>query len=95
MEYAFTFYFTVNSSVYAARSSLNGVCRQKFHGKSIKLKTFPQCFLISLCGVVVSYSHVEPKVLGASPTQYLIFFSFFLFFFPVFCVVVVDKYTPK
>ena len=79
--------FIVNSSVInAARSSLNGVCQRKFDGKGIKLKTFPQDYVISLCGVVVRYSRVERKVPGSSPTQYLSFF--FLSFFPVFCVVV-------
>ena len=35
-------FFTINSSVNAARSSLNGVCLRKFHGKGIKLRLFPQ-----------------------------------------------------
>ena len=63
----FFFFFTVNSSVNAARSSLNGVYRRKFCGKDIKLKTFPQAYLISLCGVVVRNSCVWPKVPGSSP----------------------------
>ena len=81
MECVYLF-FTVNSSVNAARSSLNGVCRRKFHEKGIKLKAFPQGYVISLCGVVVRYNRVEPRVPGQSFTQYVIFF------FPVFCVVV-------
>ena len=40
--------FTVNSSVNAARSS----CRRKFHVKGIKLKTFTQGYVISLCARV-------------------------------------------
>ena len=48
------FFFTVNSSVNAARSS----CRRKFHGKGIELKTFPQGYVISRCGVVVRFSRV-------------------------------------
>ena len=77
-------FFIVNSLVNAARSSLNGVCWRKFHGKGIKLKTFPQGYVTSLCGVVVRCSRVEPKVPSLSPVQYLIFFSFFLCFVFVF-----------
>ena len=89
MEYVFAlFFFTVNSSVNAAGSS----CQRKFHTKAIKLKTFPQGYVISLCGIVVSCSLVELKVPGSSPTQ--LFFSFFLFF-PLFCVVIFYKYIPK
>ena len=57
-------FFTVNSSVNAAGSS----CQRKFHTKAIKLKTFPQGYVISVCGVVVSCSLVELKVPGSSPT---------------------------
>ena len=46
-------FFTVNSSVNATGSSLNVVCRRKFHGNGIKLKNFPHGYIISLCGVVV------------------------------------------
>ena len=67
------FFSTVNSSVSAACSS----CQWKFHGKDIKLKTFPHGYVISLCGVVVRCSRVDHKVPGSSPTQF--FFSFFLF----------------
>ena len=70
----------------------NGVCRQKFHGKSIKLKNFPLGFVISLCGVVVRYSIIKLKVPCSSFTHYLIFFSFF---FPVFCAAVFYKYIPE
>ena len=77
-------FVTVNSSVNAARSSLNSVCRRKFDGKGNKLKTFPKCYVISLCGVVVRYSRVERKVLGSSPTQYLsFFFPFFVLLFSI------------
>ena len=76
MEYAFALFFfsffTVNSSVNVAWSS----CRRKFHTKGIKLKNFPQGYVISLCGVVDRH-RVEPKVTSASPTQ---LFSSFLFF---------------
>ena len=37
-----------------------------------------QNYVISLCGVVVRCSRVEPMVSGSRPTQ--LFFSFFLFF---------------
>ena len=47
-------FFTVNSSNNAAQSSLYAVCRQKLHGKSIQLTTFPQGKVISPCGVVVN-----------------------------------------
>ena len=40
--------FTVNSSVNASRSS----CQRQFHLKGIKLKTFPQGYVISLCARV-------------------------------------------
>ena len=49
-------------------------------------------YVISLCGVVVRCSRVEPMVPGSSPTE--LFFSFFLFF-SVFCVVVFYKYIAK
>jgi len=43
-------FFTVISPVNATGSSLNGVCRRKFHGNGIKLKTFPHGYVISLWG---------------------------------------------
>ena len=52
-----------------------------FHGKDIKLKTFPHGYIISLCGVVVRCSRVDHKVPGSSPTH---FFLSFLPFFPIF-----------
>ena len=64
------------------------------------IKTFP-LYLSNLCGVVVSYSCVEQKVLISSPTYYLILWSFFLsffflsFFFGGGGVVVFYKYIPK
>ena len=67
---------TVNSSVNAAPSS----CRWKFHGKDIKLTTFPHGYVISLCGVVVRCRRVDYKVPGSSPTQFFFFLSFFPFF---------------
>ena len=48
-----------------------------FMQKGIKLKTFPQRYVISLRGVVIKCSRVEPKVPDSSPTQF--FFSSFLF----------------
>ena len=60
--------------------------------KGIKLKTFPQDYVISLCGVVVRCSCVKPKVPGSSPIP--LFFPFLLFF-PFFCVVVFYKYIHK
>ena len=109
MEYEFTLFFfwfvTVNSSVNAARSSLNGVCQRKFHGKGIKLKSFPQGYVISLCGVV-ALSSIEAflccreageKEKGSargtkvpgSSPTQYLIFSVF------FCVVVFYKYIPK
>ena len=47
------FFIIVNSSVNAARSSLNHVYRRKFHGKGIKfIKTFRLGYVISLNVVV-------------------------------------------
>lgn len=46
-----------------------GKLARKFHGKGIKLRAFPQGYVISLGGVVVQYRRVEPKVPGSSPTQ--------------------------
>ena len=59
--------------------------------KSHEIKDFSRNYVISLCGVVVRCSRVEPKVLGSRPTEF--FFSFL--FFPVFCVVVFYKYIAK
>ena len=55
------------------------------------MKDFSQEYVISVCGVVVSCSRVEPMVPRSSLTQ--LFFSFFCF--SVFCVVVFYKYTAK
>ena len=97
-------FFTVNSSVNAARSSLNAVCWRKLHRKGIQLKTFPQGNIISPCGVVINkvfrlivvmYRSIKPKVQRSSPTHYLIFFSFFALFCLLICVVVFYKYLPK
>ena len=47
------YFFIVNSSVNAARSSLNHVYRRKFHGKGMKfIKTFRLGYVISLNVVV-------------------------------------------
>ena len=51
----------------------------KFHGKGIKLKTFAQGYVISLCGVVLRLDATTPSQPDSSPIQYLIFFVFFLF----------------
>ena len=107
MEYVYIVFFIVNSSINAARSSLNGVCRRKFHGKGIKSKTFPEGYVISLCDVVQSgYSGREKsrRAEGGGLKSYSVpYFSFlfsfslslFLSIFPVFCVVVFYKYLPK
>ena len=55
--------------------------------KSDEIKDFSQNYVVSLCGVVVRCSRVEPKVLGSRPTEF--FFSFL--FFPV----VFYKYIAK
>ena len=84
------FFFTVNSSVNAARSSLNHVYLRKFDGKGIKfIKTFRLGYVISLNVVVVKSNSDVLTVLGSSSAQYLFFPSFFLFFFSfLFCFVV-------
>ena len=82
-------FFTVNRPVNRAWSS----CGRKVHPKGIKSKTFPRGYVISLSGVVVRSSRVQPKVLGSNPTQ--LFFSFLLFFSRFFCVVIFYKYIPK
>ena len=83
-------FFTVNSSVNAARLSLNHVYRRKFHGKGIKfITTFRLGGVISLNVVVVKSRSDVLMVLGSSPAQYLFFSlrSFFFFLF-LFCFVV-------
>ena len=59
--------------------------------KRNEIKPFPENYVVSFCGVVVRCSRVEPKVQGSSPTEVLIFLSFF----SVFCVVVFYKYIAK
>ena len=76
-------FFTVNSSVNAAGDHLAG---GSFMPKRI---TFPEDYVISLCGVVVRCSRVESNVPGSSPTEFVIP-TFFLFF-----VVVFYKYIAK
>ena len=77
------FFFTINSSVNAARSSLSHVYRRKFHGKSIKfIKIFRLGYDISLNVIVVKSNSDVLTVLGSSSAQYL-FFPF-LFCFVVF-----------
>ena len=83
-------FFTVNSSVNATGSSLNGVCRRKFHGNGIKLKTFPHGYVISLWGVVV-----RRRAEGQGSTYSVPYLFFLLSFFSVFFVVVFYKYIPK
>ena len=70
-------FFTVNSSVIAAGEHLAG---GSFMEK--EWKTFPYDSVVSLRGVVVRCSRVEPKVQGSSLTDF--FTLFFLFFFPFF-----------
>ena len=83
-------FFTVNSSVNAAGDHLadGSVMEKALRFK----KTFPQGYVISLCGVVVRCSRVEPNVPGSSVGN-----SFFpsFFFSSVFCVLVFYKYIPK
>ena len=84
------FFFTVNSSVNAAWSSLNAVCQRKLHGKSIQLKTFPQGNVITPCGVVinkvfrlivVAYGSIKPKLQAVQVLlSILSFFPFLLCF---------------
>ena len=70
-------FVTINRWFNAARSP----CRRiKFHRKGIKLRTFPQVYALSLCGIVVRCGRYEPRVPGSSPTQ-LLFPSFFFFSF--------------
>ena len=59
--------------------------------KIIKSRLFLQNYVISLCGVVVRCSCVEPKVQCSNPTEFFIP----SFFFSVFCVVVFYKYIAK
>ena len=83
--YIVCFFVTVNSSVNAARSC----CWRKFHGKGIKLKTFPHGYVISLCGVVVRCSRVGPTRAGFES------YSTLFFLLSSFCVVVFYKYVRK
>ena len=86
MEYAFAFFFAVNSAVNAARSS----CRWKVHPKGVKAKTFPQDYVTSLSGVGVRCSRCLVRVLRNSFFPCFFFFPFFFF-----CVVIFCKYIPK
>ena len=62
--------------------------------KRHSIKDFSLHYVISLCGVVVTCSRVEPMVPGSSPT--ILFFSLLSFFFSVsFWVVVFYKYIAK
>ena len=95
--YIVCFFFNVYRSANAARSSLNGVCRRNFHGKGMKLKTYPQSYVISLCGIVQS-GRSEWWAEGAGIESCLVHYFLFLlsfFFSPVFCVVVLYKYIRK
>ena len=83
------FFFTVNSSVNAARSSLNHVYRRKFDGKGIKfIKTFRLGYVISVNVVVVKSNSDVLTVLGSSSAKYLFFLLSFFFFSFLFCFVV-------
>ena len=67
-----------HDKVHAAWSS----CRWKVHPKCIKSKTFLEGFAISLSGVMVWCSRVEPKGAGfESCTSLLFLLSFFSRFF--------------
>ena len=80
LHIGFFFFLTINSSVNAARSSLNHVYLRKFHGKSIKfIKTFRLGYVISLNVVVVKSNSDVLTVLGSSSAQYLFFSVFVLF----------------
>ena len=83
------FFFTVNSSVNAARSSINHVYRRKFDGKGIKfIKTFRLGYVISVNVVVVKSNSDVLTVLDSSSAQYLFFLLSFFFFSFLFCFVV-------
>ena len=49
--------------------------------RGIKRKTFPEYYVISLCGAEVRCSRVAPKVQGSSPNESLFLLSFFFPFF--------------
>ena len=81
------FFLTANSSFYAARSSLNGVCRRIFHLKGIKSKTFYQGYVISPSGLVVT---AVGKVAMSRRYCFRVLLSTFRFFslvFVLFCFV--------
>ena len=73
-------FFTVNSSVNAACDHLadGSVMEKALRFK----KTFPQGYVISLCGVVVRCSRVEPNVPGSSVGNSF-FLPFFVFLFSI------------
>ena len=52
------------------------------------MKDFSRSYIISLCGVAVSCSRVEPTVPGSCPTE--LFFSLVLFFFPFFVLLSIN-----
>ena len=93
MKCVYTVFLTANSSVYAARSSLNGVCQRIFHLKGIKSKTFHQGYVVSPSGVVVtaggkvamSRRYCFRVLLGTFRFFSLFLFCFVLFFSYLFC----------
>ena len=56
----------------------NGVCRQKFHGKSIKLKNFPHGFVYQplWCSGKVQYHQAEGALFECYSLPYLFFLLF-------------------
>ena len=78
MEYAFTLFFLL---LIARSMRLSIILPAEVSWKRHEIRDFSQEYVISLCGVVVSCSCVEPMVLDSSPIE--LFFSFF-FFFPFF-----------
>ena len=64
-----------------AQTALNGVCKQKFHEKGIKLNTLLGTYIVILSSVVVGIRGTKQEVWGSIPNQLSIFFSSFLSFF--------------
>ena len=79
MEYLFTLFFFL---LIARLMRLAIIFLAEFSWKRRQIKTFPQGYIISLCGVlVVRCSRVKPKVPGSSLTQLIV--SFFLLLFSI------------
>ena len=62
-----------------AQTALNGVCKQKFHEKGIKLNTLLGTYIVILSSVVVGISRTKQEVRGSIPNQLPIFFLSFFF----------------